>query len=99
MTFSVVGDTANNSTNRSSKDCHKVTILWSKAESLLQANNFWLSQIETDLSSKNRFKLYKTENIYNFLELDTKTGIIRQVQWSLDKKRKGKCLLIVKTCL
>lgn len=93
MSFSVMGQTANNSTNRASKDYHKITILLSKVDSLLQANNFWLSQIETDLSSKNRFKLYKTENIYNFLELDTKTGIIRQVQWSLDEKKEGEIFI------
>lgn len=33
---------------------------------------------------KNRYKFYPTENIYNFLKLDTHTGKIEQVQWSLD---------------
>ncbi|WP_277073440.1 hypothetical protein [Segatella oulorum] len=93
MPFSVMGQTANSNTNSASKDYHKVAILLSKVDSLLQANNFWLSQIETDLSSKNRFKLYKTENIYNFLELDTKTGIIRQVQWSLDENKEGEMFI------
>ena len=93
MPFSVMGQTANSSTNSASKDYHKVAILLSKVDSLLQANNFWLSQIETDLSSKNRFKLYKTENIYNFLELDTKTGIIRQVKWSLDENKEGEMFI------
>ncbi|MBO4482388.1 MAG: hypothetical protein J5735_01070, partial [Prevotella sp.] len=37
-----------------------------------------------DNSLKNRYKLYQTENIYTFLKLDTKTGQIRQVQWSLN---------------
>ena len=40
----------------------------------------WLEQIELDLSLKNRYKMYKTENIYNFLRLDTKTGKVWQVQ-------------------
>lgn len=34
-------------------------------------------------TAKKRFKLYPTENIYNFLKLDTQTGKIQQVQWSL----------------
>lgn len=42
-----------------------------------------LEQIENDLSVKNRYKLYQTENMYNLLELDTKTGKIKQVQWAL----------------
>lgn len=38
---------------------------------------------------KNRYKLYQTENIYTFLQLDTKTGQIKQVQWSLDSGKEG----------
>lgn len=34
--------------------------------------------------SSNRYKMYPTENLYNFLKLDTQTGRIEQVQWSLD---------------
>lgn len=50
----------------------------------------WLEQIELDLSLKNRYKMYKTENMYNFLKLDTKTGRIWQVQWHLeDIKKEG----------
>lgn len=37
----------------------------------------------------NRYKLYPTENIYNFLKLDTQTGRIEQIQWSLDFKKEG----------
>lgn len=33
---------------------------------------------------KNRYKMYQTENMYNLLKLDTQTGKIEQVQWSLD---------------
>lgn len=35
------------------------------------------------------FKLYQTENIYNLLKLDTKTGRIWQIQWSLDEDNEG----------
>lgn len=46
-----------------------------------------MENIEVDLSLKNRYKLYKTDNIYTFLELDSKTGRINQVQWSLDSEK------------
>ena len=29
-----------------------------------------------------RYKLYKTENIYTFLKLNTANGILSQIQWS-----------------
>ena len=60
-----------------------------KMDSLVRANNAWLEQIELDLSLKERYKLYQTENIYTLLELDTKTGMIKQVQWSLDSDNEG----------
>lgn len=31
-----------------------------------------------------RYKMYQTENIYNLLKLDSATGYIEQVQWSLN---------------
>ena len=31
-----------------------------------------------------KYKLYPTQNMYNFLRLDTATGMIWQVQWSTD---------------
>lgn len=43
-----------------------------------------LEVLDIDLSLKNRFKMYKTENLYNLLKLDTKTGKVWQVQWYLD---------------
>lgn len=55
-----------------------------KIDSLLQITNVRLEILEINTSLKSRYKLYPTENIYNLLELDTKTGIIKQIQWSLD---------------
>ena len=52
-------------------------------------NNQMLEHLDIDLSLKNRYKLYQTENIYTFLQLDTKTGQIKQVQWSLDSDKEG----------
>jgi len=60
-----------------------------RIDSLLQANNAWQEHIEIDLSLKQRYKLYQTDNIYTFLQLDTKTGMIEQVQWSLDSDNEG----------
>jgi len=36
---------------------------------------------------KANFRLYKTENKYNFIKLDTRTGQMELVQWSLDGDR------------
>jgi len=36
-----------------------------------------------------RYKLYKTQNIYNFILLDTATGASWQVQWSQDVNKRG----------
>ncbi|MBE6324713.1 MAG: hypothetical protein E7074_07030 [Bacteroidales bacterium] len=55
-----------------------------RVDSMLQVNNAWLEHIELDMSLKNRFKMYKTESLYNLLKLDTKTGKVWQVQWYLD---------------
>ena len=60
-----------------------------RIDSLLQENNAWLEHIELNLSLKQRYKLYQTDNIYTFLQLDTKTGMIEQVQWSLDSDNEG----------
>ncbi|MBO2524202.1 MAG: hypothetical protein CW341_00635 [Bacteroidetes bacterium] len=60
-----------------------------RIDSILQVNNAWMEHIELDLSLKQRYKLYPTENIYTFLQLDTKTGMIEQVQWSLDSDNEG----------
>lgn len=40
-----------------------------------------------------RYKMYPTENIYNFLKLDTQTGRIEQVQWSLDDNKEFSTML------
>ena len=36
-----------------------------------------------------RFELYPTQNAYNFLLLDKKTGRIWQIQWSTDPENRG----------
>lgn len=48
-----------------------------------------LDDIDYRINGFDRFKLYPTENIYNFLLLDTETGKIDIVQWSLDDGKEG----------
>jgi len=48
-----------------------------------------LDHLDINSSLKGRYKLYQTDNIYTFLQLDTKTGMIEQVQWSLDSDNEG----------
>ena len=48
-----------------------------------------LDAININTSLKQRYKIYQTENTYNLLRLDTKTGIIDQIQWSLDDGYEG----------
>ena len=36
-----------------------------------------------------RFELYKTENMYNFILLDTESGAVWQAQWSYDEDKRG----------
>lgn len=45
------------------------------------------SNILDDSEQSQRFELYPTQNSFNFLKLDKKTGKIYQVQWSLEGKK------------
>ena len=85
-----VGKKQESTSDRQGKN---ISALLSKIDTLLTINNMLLEQIEIDSSLKGRFKLYKTENIYNFLELDTKTGKIQQVQWTLDGENEGSVVI------
>ena len=67
----------------------RVDSLMLRIDTLIQLNNQLLEQLDIDLSLKDRYKLYPTENIYTLLELDTKTGIVKQVQWGLDSQEEG----------
>lgn len=42
------------------------------------------SNILDDSEQSQRFELYPTQNSFNFLKLDKKTGKIYQVQWNLE---------------
>lgn len=67
----------------------RIDSLLAEIDTLLMINNELLNDIDINTSLKNRYRMYKTENVYNLLRLDTKTGMITQVQWSLDEKKEG----------
>lgn len=75
-------------TKQSKQQAKKDSTL-TRIDSLIQATNAWLEQIEITNSLKQRYKLYQTDNIHTLLQLDTKTGQIEQVQWSLDSDNEG----------
>ena len=77
------------SNDRSAKYEQMVDSLLSKIDTLLMINNNIIEQMAIDAAFKDRYRLYPTENIYNFLQLDTKTGRIEQVQWSLKTENEG----------
>lgn len=58
-------------------------------DSTLTSISKQLEVIEFRINGMNRFKLYPTENIYTFLKLDTATGKIDQLQWSLESDNEG----------
>lgn len=43
-----------------------------------------LFNLQLEQRIANRYKIYPTENIYNLIKLDTQTGRLYLVQWSLD---------------
>lgn len=51
--------------------------------------NFYLRKMVESAMDNDRYKMYQTDNIYNLLCLDTKTGIICLVQWSLESGKEG----------
>ena len=36
-----------------------------------------------------RFELYPTQNMYNFILLDKSSGLVAQIQWSMDEAHRG----------
>ena len=89
-TININAQTAKTNSNaRSVKYEQKVDSLLSQIDTLLMINNQLLEHLEINSSLKGRYKLYQTEYIYTLLQLDTKTGMIEQVQWSLDSDNEG----------
>lgn len=76
-------------TTTNSRQDQKIVALLSKIDTLLTINNALLDHLDINSSLKGRYKLYQTDNIYTLLQLDTKTGKIDQVQWSLESDNEG----------
>ena len=55
------------------------------------------SNILDDSEQSQRFELYPTQNTFNFLKLDKKTGKIYQVQWSLEGEKEFSINLFVRS--
>lgn len=51
-------------------------------------HNMRLKQSIKDKQSFGRYKLYPTNNMYNFLKLDTSKGIITIIQWNTETKKR-----------
>lgn len=58
-------------------------------DSLLTEIAAQLNDIGFRIRGIDRYKLYPTENIYIHLKLDTMTGKIDLIQWSLDNDKEG----------
>lgn len=69
-----------------------------KIDSLLQECRELRKDISFYSSTKNRYKLYPTENIYTFLKLNTETGQIWQLQWAMEKEKEF-AVIINANCL
>lgn len=41
-----------------------------------------------NISEVSRYKLYPTQNTFNFLKLDTRTGAITRVQWHIESNKR-----------
>lgn len=41
-----------------------------------------------------KFELYPTKNMYNFILLDTSSGIAYQVQWHTEKSKRGRWVIL-----
>ena len=90
LSFSSMAQTANNTPIKSNDNQEKEIVnLIARIDSLIAINNKLLTRLEINTSLQKRYKLYPTENIYNLLLLDTKTGQIEQVQWSLEFDKEG----------
>lgn len=45
--------------------------------------------VMNNIAQNQRYKIYPTTNMYNFLRLDTKTGKVDMVQWSMERNNEG----------
>lgn len=75
-------------------DSIKVEPTLSVTDSLLTNITQRLNSIEYRMRGLDRYKIYRTENMYNLLKLDTMTGRLYQVQWNLDDNKEFESTII-----
>ena len=51
------------------------------------------NELKQEVNDEARYELYSTQNIWTFLKLDTRTGRIWQVQYSLEEGKRGEWIL------
>lgn len=51
------------------------------------------NESKQEVNDEARYELYSTQNIWTFLKLDTRTGRIWQVQYSLEEGKRGEWIL------
>ena len=51
------------------------------------------NESKQEVNDGTRYELYSTQNIWTFLKLDTRTGRIWQVQYSLEEGKRGEWIL------
>lgn len=90
LSFAVMAQTTQSFPHKTNgNQDEEIVALLAKIDTLLAINNELLTHLEINTSLKSRYKLYQTDNIYTLLQLDTKTGQIEQVQWSLEYENEG----------
>ncbi len=87
--WSLAQTSSKNSTQSPNTQTEEILHLLSRIDTLLMTNNLLLKNKELNVALENRYKLYSTDNIYTLLQLDTATGIVTQVQWSLEAENEG----------
>lgn len=64
-----------------------IVVLFAMSQNVFSQSD--LPAIEYTQDPKANFRLYKTENMHNFIKLDTRTGQMELVQWSVQEDRKS----------
>ena len=79
-----IGFTANAQSTKTEEDYFKNLNLSPKDTLMFQYMEIFRSQLREP-----EFQLFKTQNMWTFLKLNTRTGQIWQVQWSTEPENRG----------
>ena len=70
-----------------------IFILLCVATSCSKVDKKMQNESKQEVNDGTRYELYSTQNIWTFLKLDTRTGRIWQVQYSLEEGKRGEWIL------